>query len=102
MGKNLQNIIAYCKKEGYLKFSDGILGDLSNIDDKDSILLIQDNKENPYASISKIINEYNTLGMIDAKNRAYKIGKKVMAFLAIAIFFIFCTTLYSTLNVGFN
>lgn len=39
-------------------------------------------------AISKIINEYNTLGMIDAKNRAYKIGKKVMAFLAIAIFFI--------------
>ena len=39
-------------------------------------------------AISKIINEYNTLGMIDAKNRAYKIGKKVMSFLAIAIFVI--------------
>ena len=59
MGKNLQNIITFCKKEGYLKFSDGILGDLSNIDDKDSILLIQDSKENPYASISKIINGYD-------------------------------------------
>ena len=59
MGKNLQNIISFCKKEGYLKFSDGLLGDLSNIDDKDSVLLIQDNKENPYASISKIINGYD-------------------------------------------
>ena len=39
-------------------------------------------------AISKIINEYNTLGMIDAKNRAYKIGKKVMSFLAVAIFVI--------------
>lgn len=59
MGKNLQNIISYAKKEGYLKFSDGLLGDLSNVEDKDSILLIQDNKEAPYASISKIINNYD-------------------------------------------
>ncbi len=59
MGKNLQNIISFAKKEGYLKFSDNILGDLSNIDDKDSILLVQDSKENPYASISKIINGYD-------------------------------------------
>ncbi len=59
MGKNLQNIISYAKKEGYLKFSDSILGDLSNIEDKDSILLIQDNKEAPYSSIIKIINNYD-------------------------------------------
>lgn len=59
MGKNLQNIISYAKKEGYLKFSDNILGDLSNIEDKDSILLIQDNKEAPYSSIIKIINNYD-------------------------------------------
>ena len=59
MGKNLQNIINFSKKEGYLKFNDSILGDLSNIDNKDAILLIQDSKENPYASISKIINGYD-------------------------------------------
>lgn len=59
MGKNLQNIINFSRKEGYLKFSDGILGDLSNVDDKDSILLVQDSKENPYASVSKIINGYD-------------------------------------------
>lgn len=59
MGKNLQNIINFAKKEGYLKINDNALGDLSNIDDKDSILLIQDSKENPYASISKIINGYD-------------------------------------------
>ena len=59
MGKNLQNIINFSKKEGYLTFSDNLLGDLSNIEDKDSILLIQDSKENPYASISKIINGYD-------------------------------------------
>jgi ribonuclease J len=64
MGKNLQNIISFSKKEGYLHFQDDILGDLSNIDDKDAILLIQDSKENPYASISKIINGYDILKVI--------------------------------------
>jgi len=59
MGKHLQNIINFSKKEGYLDFNDSMLGDLSNIDDKDSILLIQDSKANPYASISKIINGYD-------------------------------------------
>ena len=59
MGKNLQNIINFCKKEGYLSFNESLLGDLSNIEDKDSILIIQDNKEAPYASINKIINNYD-------------------------------------------
>lgn len=59
MGKTLQNIISFSKKEGYLNFPDNMLGDLSNIDDKDVILLIQDSKENPYASVSKIINGYD-------------------------------------------
>ncbi len=59
MGKNLQNIINFAKSTGYIKFQDNALGDLSNIDDKDSILLIQDSKDNPYASISKIINGYD-------------------------------------------
>lgn len=59
MGKNLQNVINFCKSEGYLKFNDSMLGDLSNIMDKDAILLIQDNKENPYASVNKILNGYD-------------------------------------------
>lgn len=59
MGKKLQNVIHFAKKEGYLKFSDDLLGDLSNIKDQNSILLICDDKENPYASISKIINGYD-------------------------------------------
>ena len=59
MSKKLQNIIAYSQKEGYLHFDENILGDLSNIDDKDSIILIPDTKDNPYASVSKIINGYD-------------------------------------------
>ncbi len=39
-------------------------------------------------AISKIINEYNTLGKMDAKLRAYRIGKKLMGFIAVGIFII--------------
>lgn len=59
MGKKLQNVIHFAEKEGYLKFPKDLLGDLSNIKDSNSILLICDDKENPYASISKIINGYD-------------------------------------------
>ncbi len=39
-------------------------------------------------AISKLINEYETLGMMEAKQRAYKIGKSVLMFLAVGIFLI--------------
>ena len=42
-------------------------------------------------AISKIIKEYNTLGMMDAKKRAYQLGKRVISFISIAAFIIlFC------------
>lgn len=39
-------------------------------------------------AISKIINEYNTLGKMDAKMRAYSIGKKIITLVSIAVFII--------------
>lgn len=39
-------------------------------------------------AMSKIINEYNTLNLQDAKIRAYHIGKRIMVFFAVAIFII--------------
>ena len=59
MGKKLQNVVNFAKKEGYLEFNDDILGDLSNIDDKDSILLVCDDKATPYSTMNKIINGYD-------------------------------------------
>ena len=59
MGKQLQNIVDMGLKEGYLTIQEGLLGDLSNIEDKDSILIMADNKENPYACISKVISGYD-------------------------------------------
>ena len=47
-------------------------------------------------AISKIINEYNTLGKMDAKMRAYNIGKKIITLVSVAVFivlFVFASSL---------
>lgn len=59
MGKRLQNVVNFSKKEGYLEFNQEILGDLSNIDDEDAIILIMDDKSTPYANMNKILNNYD-------------------------------------------
>ena len=59
MGKQLQNLIDMSIKEKYLEVQDGLLGDLSNIDDKDAIILMADSKQNPYACISKVLSGYD-------------------------------------------
>ena len=59
MGKQLQNIVNFSLKEGYLHIQDGLLGDLSNIEDQDSILILADNRSTPYANLSKILSGYD-------------------------------------------
>ena len=59
MGKQLQNIVNFSIKENYLHIQDGLLGDLSNIEDQDSILILADNRSNPYANLSKIMSGYD-------------------------------------------
>ena len=59
MGKQLQNIVSFSLKENYLHIQDGLLGDLSNIEDKDSILILADNRSTPYANLSKILGGYD-------------------------------------------
>lgn len=39
-------------------------------------------------AISKLISEYNTLGMVEAKTRAYKLGKKFIMYISVATFII--------------
>lgn len=53
-------------------------------------------------AMSKIIKEFNTLKMYDAKKRAYQIGKKLVLFISIAIFitlFLFAKPI-ATLIIG--
>ena len=59
MGKKLQNVVNFGLKEGYLSISNDMLGDLSNINDNNAILLICDDKASPYAAMSKILNGYD-------------------------------------------
>ena len=59
MGKRLQNVINFSVSEGYIDFSADILGDLSNINDNNAILLIMDDKATPYANMNKILNGYD-------------------------------------------
>ncbi len=59
MGKKLQDTIDTAIELKYLHFDDNKIGDLSNINDKDVVILISDDKENPYASLEKIINGYD-------------------------------------------
>ncbi|MDD2238667.1 MAG: polysaccharide biosynthesis protein [Bacilli bacterium] len=40
------------------------------------------------SAISKIISEYNALGMLEAKTRAFKLGKKFIGYFSIAAFII--------------
>ena len=59
MGKQLQFILEMSLKHGYLNIQEGLLGDLSNIDDKDSVLIMADSKENPYAVLAKVLGGYD-------------------------------------------
>ena len=55
MGKKLQNIVNMSIKEKYVDINPAIIGDLSNIEDKRSILLVCDDREKPYATVNKIV-----------------------------------------------
>ena len=59
MGKRLQNVINYAIENDYLHIEDGILGDLANLKDDNAVLLVCDDKANPYANLYKILNKYD-------------------------------------------
>jgi len=55
MGKKLQNIINMAIKERYINVPSNLIGDLSNVDTNNSILLICDDRAKPYNNIEKIL-----------------------------------------------
>ena len=59
MGKKLQNVVNFGLENNYLSIKEGLLGDLSNINDSNCILLISDERSNPFASIGKIMSGYD-------------------------------------------
>lgn len=59
MGKYLQSIVEMATKEGYLNIDKSVIGDLSNLKDKDSIILVNNDREAPYYNLSRIVNGYD-------------------------------------------
>lgn len=59
MGKKLQSLVNYAKDFNYLHYDEQMIGDLSNINDKDVVILISDDKEKSFASLEKIISRYD-------------------------------------------
>lgn len=59
MGKKLQNVINFAIKEKYLDVQKDIIGDLSNINDDNVILLVSDDRTAPYSNIFKILHGYD-------------------------------------------
>jgi ribonuclease J len=56
MGKKLQNIINMAINEKYMNIDESLIGDLNNVNDSNAILLVCDDRANPYNAIEKIIN----------------------------------------------
>ena len=59
MGKRLKRIIDFASSNHYLNFSPDIIGDLSNINDKNVVILNANEKEKPYYNILRIVNGYD-------------------------------------------
>lgn len=59
MGKNLQNIIKKAMDEGYLEFDKSRIGDLTNVNDKNVVILISDEKEKPFMNLERILRGFD-------------------------------------------
>ena len=59
MGKTLQETIKYLLDNKYLFIEKKQIGDLSNIEDKDVVILTSSDNERPFSNLDKILNGYD-------------------------------------------
>lgn len=59
MGHKLQGIIGDILNNGYVNFDKDRIGDLNNINDKDAVILISNEREKPFTNLNRIINGYD-------------------------------------------
>lgn len=59
MGKTLQNIVNNAFEMKYLRFDKKMIGDLSNVNDKDVIILVSNEREKTLSNINRMINGYD-------------------------------------------
>ena len=77
MGKRLQNIVKYSIENNYLHIDSKFIGDLSNINDKDVVILNSNEREKPY---------YNMIKILDGYDKFIKVNKDDTIFLATPIY----------------
>ena len=59
MGKSLQNLINRSIDEGYLSFDKSQIGTLEDLDTKGVIVFVSDEKERPFANITRLLHGYD-------------------------------------------
>ena len=59
MGKSLQSIINKSIELGYISFDKNKIGDLTNVNDKDVVILISDEKEKPFMNLERILKGFD-------------------------------------------
>ena len=71
MGKRLQNIVNYSLDNGYLHIDRKFIGDLSNLNDRNAIILNTNEREKPYANMIRIINGYDKFIKIEPTDTVF-------------------------------
>ena len=59
MGKALQDDINYAINEGYLKIDRSFIGSLSDLENKNTVVFISDEREKPFNNLDRIIKGYD-------------------------------------------
>ncbi len=59
MGKGLQTTLLNAIEQGYLQIDKNVIGDLVNLNDKNAVVLISDEKEKPFANLERIIKGFD-------------------------------------------
>ena len=59
MGKTLQSTVKYLLDNKYLFINRDQIGDLSNLDDRDAVILTSSDNERPFSNLERIINGYD-------------------------------------------
>lgn len=59
MGKQLQETVHRALELNYLQIEKERIGDLSNVNDRDTFIMVSDEKEKPFANLEKIVNGFD-------------------------------------------
>ncbi len=59
MGKELHSIVSLCIKNGYLDIDEDVIGNLTDLKLPNTVILISNDRENPYANINRILSDHD-------------------------------------------